>query len=126
MSKVVRKAKRPAALPTSLEYFSHLKWIDGRPLIDTIDPYRRALFTLTLDTFRPDGVPKYNFVLAGRGKKNWKSADLVLSAIYCLDIRESVQGNNCFILANDEDQAGDDLELAKKLVAVNPIQNCRS
>jgi len=54
------------------------------------------------------------------GKKNFKSADLVLAALYCLDIRESVQGNNCYILANDEGQAGDDLELAKKLVAANP------
>jgi hypothetical protein len=121
MSKLARKAKeKPRVLPTSLEYFSHLKWIDGRPLLDTIDPYRRDLFTAALDTFRPDGVPKYNFVLAGRGKKNWKSADLVLAALYCLDIRETVQGNDCFILANDEDQAGDDLGLAKKLVAVNP------
>jgi hypothetical protein len=32
-------------LPTSLEYFAALKWIDGRPLLDTIDPYRRDLFT---------------------------------------------------------------------------------
>jgi hypothetical protein len=107
-------------LPTSLEYFSHLKWIDGRPLLDTIDPYRRDIFTAVLDTFRPDGVPEKNFVLAGRGKKNWKSADLVLAALYCLDIRETIQGNDCFILANDQDQAADDLSLAKKLVAVNP------
>jgi hypothetical protein len=120
MSKPARKAKQRVASPTSLEYFKHLKWIDGRPLLDTIEPYRRALFTRALDTFRPDGVPACNMVLAGRGKKNWKSADLVLAALYCLDIRESVQGNDCFILANDEDQAGDDLELAKKLVAVNP------
>jgi hypothetical protein len=120
MSKPARKAKRRAASPTSLEYFKHLKWIDGRPLLDTIEPYRRDLFTRALDTFRPDGVPVCNMVLAGRGKKNWKSADLVLAALYCLDIRESVQGNDCFILANDEDQAGDDLELAKKLVAINP------
>jgi hypothetical protein len=121
MSKLARKAKeKPRVLPTSLEYFSHLKWIDGRPLLDTIDPYRRDIFTAALDTFRPDGVPKYNFVLAGRGKKNWKSADLVLAAIYSLDIRETVQGNDCFILANTEDQANDDLGLAKRLVAVNP------
>jgi hypothetical protein len=120
MSKLARKDKPRASLPTSLEYFSHLRWIDGRPLLDTIDPYRRDIFTRALDTFRPDGVPKYNFVLAGRGKKNWKSADLVLAALYCLDIRESIQGNNCLILANTEDQANDDLGFAKKLVTVNP------
>jgi hypothetical protein len=118
MSKLARKAE---ALPTSLEYFSHLRWIDGRPLLDTIDPYRRDIFTRALDTFRPDGVPEKNFVLCGRGKKNWKSADLVLAALYCLDIREGgAQGNDCYILANDEDQAGDDLGLAKKLVLANP------
>jgi hypothetical protein len=30
-------------------------------------------------------------------------------------------GNQCYILANDEGQASDDLELAKKLIRVNPI-----
>jgi len=75
---------------------------------------------MALDTFRYDGIPLYNLVLAGRGKKNWKSADLVLAALFCVDIRESAQGSDCFIVANDEDQAGDDLELAKKLVAANP------
>lgn len=113
-------ASHSPRVPTSLEYFSHLVWIDGRPLLDTFEPYRREIFRLALDTFRPDGVPVVNMVLAGRGKKNWKSADLVLAALYCLDIRESVQGSDCYIVANDEDQAGDDLELAKKLVAINP------
>lgn len=115
-----KAALRSRVTPTSLEYFSHLVWLDGSPLLNTIEPYRRAIFTRALDTFRPDGAPVYNMVLAGRGKKNFKSSDLVLAALYCLDIRESVQGNECFIVANDEDQAGDDLELAKKLVAVNP------
>ncbi len=105
---------------TSLAFFGRLKWIDGRPLFDTIEAYRRRLLSSALDTYRPDGTPIHNFVLAGRGKKNWKSADLVLAGLYCLLMRDSPQGNDCFILANDEDQAGDDLGLAKKLVAVNP------
>ena len=79
-----------------------------------------ATFSPALDTYRPDGVPEKNFVLAGRAKKNFKSADLVLAALFCLDVRETVQGNNCLILANTEDQANDDLGLAKKLVTVNP------
>src|SRR6478672_7727871 len=99
MSKLARKDKPRAVLPTSLEYFSHLRWIDGRPLLDTIDPYRRDIFTRALDTYRPDGVPEKNFVLAGRAKKNFKSADLVLAALFCLDVRETIQGNNCLILA---------------------------
>jgi hypothetical protein len=107
-------------VPTSLQFFGQLRWIDGRPLMDTVEPYRRELFTRALDDLRDDGVPKINFVLSGRGKKNYKSADLVLAGLYCLLIRRSIHGNDCFILANDEDQAGDDLTLAKKLVAANP------
>ena len=116
-------AKRSKALsrqPSSLEFFDHLKWIDGRPLASTIEPYRRRLFSSALDMVGPDGMPTFNMVLAGRAKKNWKSADLVLASLYKLVIPESPQGNDGFILANDEGQAGDDLSLAKKLVAINP------
>ena len=60
-------------------------------------------------------------MLTGRGKKNWKSADLILAALYRFLAWESPQGNDCFLLANDEGQAGDDLRLAKKLVAANPM-----
>jgi phage terminase large subunit-like protein len=61
-------------------------------------------------------------VVNGRAKKNFKSADLVLAALFKLLIPESVQGNDCYILANDEDQAGDDLGLAKKLVEANAVE----
>jgi len=109
-------AARP---PASLAFFDRLRWIDGRPLLDTIELYRRDLFASALDTYRPDGVPVYNFILSGRAKKNWKTADEVLAALYCLLIRESPNGNACYVLANDEDQAADALDLAKKLVAAN-------
>jgi hypothetical protein len=114
-------SKRNAArLPTSLTFLAALRWLDGRPLLDTIEPYRRTIFTKALDTFRPDGSPVYNMVLAGRAKKNAKSLDLVLAGLYCLVIRRAPQGNSGYIVASDEDQAGDDLDLAKKLVAANP------
>lgn len=103
-----------------LEFFSHLVWIDGRPLLDVVEPYRQRLFMEALYTFN-GGRPKYNRVLAGRAKKNWKSADLVLAAFHRLFAWESSQGNDCFLLANDEGQAGDDLRLAKKLIAANPL-----
>jgi hypothetical protein len=106
--------------PSSLQFFSQLKWLDGKTLLDTIEPYRRELFSRALDTFRPDGKPVHNLVLAGRGKKNAKSLDLVLAALFTLLIRRSVQGSDGYILANDSDQAGDDLQLAKKLIAINP------
>jgi hypothetical protein len=31
-------SKRP---PTSLQFFAHLKWLDGKNLLDTIELYRR-------------------------------------------------------------------------------------
>jgi hypothetical protein len=109
------------AQPTSLQFFSHLQWLDGTPLLDTIEDYRRAIFTQALDTFGDDGSPAYNLVLAGRGKKNWKTADLILAGLFVLVIRRSMQGSDGYILANDQDQAADDLTLAKKLVACNSV-----
>jgi hypothetical protein len=104
-----------------LEFFSHLKWIDDRPLLNVIELYRQRIFTETLYTFGEDGRPRYNLVLTGRGKKNWKSADLILAALYRFLAWESPHGNDCFLLANDEGQAGDDLKLLKKVIAVNPL-----
>jgi hypothetical protein len=109
------------AQPTSLQFFACLKWLDGKPLLDGIEPYRRDLFTKALDTFGEDGSPAYNMVLAGRGKKNAKTLDLILAGLFVLVIRRSMQGSDGYILANDQDQAADDLTLAKKLVAANPV-----
>jgi hypothetical protein len=102
-----------------LKFFSKLKWIDGRALMDVIEPYRRNIFQQALYTF--DGArPKHNLILSGRAKKNWKSADLDLAALYRLLAWKSPGGNQCYALANDLDQADDNLELVKKIVAVNP------
>ena len=73
-----------------------------------------------LYTFRPDGSPLYNLVLSGRAKKNGKTTDLTLAALYRLLIWDSPAGNDAYVLANDLEQAGDDLALTKKLVACNP------
>jgi hypothetical protein len=76
MSATMRRRKQTPATSTSLEFFGRLRWIDGRPLLDTIEPYRRELFTKALDT------PRYNLVLGGRAKKNSKTADLVLAGLF--------------------------------------------
>src|SRR5688572_20005639 len=91
-----------------------LKWIDGTPLVGHIEPYRAGLFDLALDTFEPDGRPRYNLIVCGRAKKNWKTTDLVLAALFAL-VSESPAGHDseCYLLANDADQARDDLTLAK-------------
>lgn len=108
--------------PSPLDFFARLNWITGRPLIDTLEPYRREFLTKALYTLRDDGTPLYNLVLSGRAKKNWKTTDLVLASFYRLLVWDSAAGNDVNILANDEDQAGDDLALAKKLVDANPVE----
>jgi hypothetical protein len=118
----MKRRKAALALPPSpVDFFGHLKWLDGRPLLATIEKYRRAILMAVLYTFSDDGSPVYNMALCGRAKKNWKTADLILAALYRFLAWPSAQGNDCFILANDEGQANDDLSLAKKLIACNPI-----
>lgn len=114
-------AAAPAAATSPLDFFRHLVWLDRRPLLDTIEPYRKRIFADTLWTFDQDGRPRYNMVLAGRAKKNWKTSDLLLAALYRFMAWPSPKGNDCFILANDEGQAADDLDLAKKIIRANAM-----
>jgi hypothetical protein len=106
---------------TFFEFVRPLRWIDGRPLPDVIEPYRRRIFDRAFapDPSRPSGFV-YNLILTGRGKKNWKTADLIFACLYAL-MADSPGGNQCYLVANDSGQAADDLELAKKLIRVNPI-----
>jgi hypothetical protein len=108
-------------IPSPLDFFKHLSWVDGRPLLDHIETYRRKIFMDVLYTFDKTGNPFYSLAVLGRAKKNWKSADLVLAALYRFLVWESPQGNDGFILANDKDQAKDDLTIAKRLIEVNPV-----
>ncbi|RYC28860.1 hypothetical protein D3273_27010 [Lichenibacterium minor] len=105
--------------PHPLAFFGLLKWIDGRPLLDTIETYRREILSAVLYDFDGDR-PRYNFALTGRGKKNFKTSDLILATLYRFIAWHSPAGNDCFTLANDEGQAADDLKLAKLLIAANP------
>ncbi|HWE72962.1 MAG TPA: hypothetical protein VG328_07370 [Stellaceae bacterium] len=119
--KITRRIARVRGIPTPIEFLAKLKWLDGRPLLSTIEPYRRDTFMRVLYGFDANGRPRYNMALIGRAKKNNKTTDLILAALYRLLVWPSPAGNDCFILANDEQQAGDDLSLAKKLIAVNPV-----
>jgi hypothetical protein len=117
-----RPGKRPPeGAPHPFTFFDALVWLDGRPLMDTVEPYRRDILERALFTFGDDGRPQFNFVLCGRAKKNWKTADLCLAALYRFLAWPSDKGNDSYVLANDEGQAGDDLSLVKKLIAFNPI-----
>lgn len=119
-----RTAKRQAAAvdaPHPFNFFSKLQWLDKRPLMDTIEPYRRRHLENTLYTFGDDGWPQYNRALMGRAKKNNKTTDLMLAGMYRFFVWPSAAGNDCYCVANDEGQAADDLALFKKLLGVNPI-----
>ena len=105
--------------PSVFDLLDSLHWIDRTPLRNYLEPYRRQIFTDALDTFDENGCPRYNLILSGRAKKNWKSADLVLAALWAL-IKNSPGGNQIYLLASDEGQALDNLALAKKLIDANP------
>jgi len=108
-----------AAPPTTFtEWAEPLLWIDGSPLV--IEPYRLALFARFFDERDSEGRPLYNLGLWGRAKKNWKTSDLMLAALFALVGNDEPGGNQVYVLANDEGQAADDLDLAKKLVGANP------
>ena len=88
-----------------LEFFGRLRWIDGRPLLDTIEPYRRELFTKALDTFEPDGRPHLTWwFVAGQ-----KELEIVRPgfgrAVQAVNSQITAR-QSFFILANDEGQAG--------------------
>ncbi len=93
--------------------------------MSTIEPYRRETPDKALYAFDADGRPHHNMALIGRAKKNWKTADLALGALYRFLAWPSAAGNDCFILANDEEQAGNDL-VTKKIVASNSRPPARS
>ena len=98
-----------------------LRWIDGTPLLRHIEPYRMRIFEHALDTFEAGGRPLHNLIVCGRAKKNWKTTDLVLAAVFAL-VSDSPAGHDseCYLLANDHEQARDDLSLAKKIIKANP------
>lgn len=103
--------------------FDRLVWIDGRPLRDVMEPYRRTILRESLFTFRPDGSPLYRRILTGRGKKNSKTTDSVLSALYKLLVWKPAghRGSQVYFVASDLGQANDDLTLCKLLIRRNPL-----
>jgi hypothetical protein len=107
---------RPPVAP--LAFFRRLRWLDGRPVLTVIEPYRRLLFEQFTER-EADGRFRYNLGLFGRAKKNWKTADLIFAALHAM-MDDSPGGGQVYIVTNDEAQAADDLTLGKKLVKANP------
>ena len=106
-----------------LEFFSLLRWIDGQPLLSVMEEYRQRILSQALSTFRPDGAPQYRRVLTGRAKKNSKTTDAVLAALYKCLVWEPAghKLNQVYFVASDLAQAADDLDLTKLLVRRNPM-----
>src|SRR5262245_40559238 len=90
-----------------LKFFGLMTWIDGRPLLEVMEPYRQQILTEALHTFRPDGSPQYKRVLTGRAKKNSKTSDAVLVALYRLLawVPAGHKGNQVYFVASDLAQA---------------------
>lgn len=104
---------------TMARFLASLRWIDGSPLLAHVEPYRRRLFEQFFDERDADGRLRYNLGVFGRAKKNWKSADLAIAAFRAV-LDDSPGGNQVYIVANDEGQAGDDLTICKALIKANP------
>jgi hypothetical protein len=75
----VTRAKR--RIPV-LDFLRLVHWLDGTPILPRIEAYRRRILTDVLDTPDDAGGLRYNLALLGRAKKNAKSLDLVLAALF--------------------------------------------
>ncbi len=108
-----------------MEFFGLLKWIDGQPLLSVMEAYRQRILSEALFTLRPDGAPQYRRVLTGRAKKNFKTCDAVLAALYkCLVWKPAGSKlNEIYFVASDLGQANDDLQLCKLLIRRNGLLN---
>jgi hypothetical protein len=104
--------------PTSLEFFAVLKWLDGRPLLDTIEPYRRRIFS-DARQLRRERAPTLRLRARRTHEEELENQRPHAAALYRFMAWPSPNGNDCFILANDEQQAGDYLSLMKKLIKAN-------
>ncbi len=100
------KARRRVGV---LDFLRFVNWLDGAPLLPRIEPYRTRILSDVLDTPDAGGTGlRYNLALLGRSKKNFKSCDLVLAALFACLANDSVFGNEAYVIATDEGQARDE------------------
>lgn len=104
---------------TILDFLRRLRWLDGSPLLPRVEAYRRRNFERFFDERDETGRPWFNLGVFGRAKKNFKTSDEILAAFFAM-LTDSVGGSQVYLIANDEDQAGAALTLAKKLAKANP------
>ena len=97
-----------------------LRWINRKPLLSIIEPYRLVNFQRFLDEQDDLGRLRQNVGLCGRAKKNWKTTDAMIAAARAV-CEDWPAGSQVYILTNDKDQARDDLVLLEKIVRANPL-----
>ncbi len=113
-------ARKPRQIPV-LTFARSLYWLDGRPLLETIEPYRQRTLSAAIDTWDDEqDRPQYNNVLTGRGKKCWKTFDGLFAGLHRLMAWRTTTGNDCRVVSFDVEQANEALDLLKKFIRKNP------
>lgn len=99
-------------------------WLDGRRMADVLMDFQTDILKTFLCTIRrEDKALWFKRGLIHVAKKNAKTLLLILSAMIILHTDKSLGRKGCQIIyvANDEDQADENLDFTKKLYRVNPI-----
>src|SRR5206468_3375066 len=87
--------KRVARMNAIADFLGMLTWLDGRPLMQIMEPYRLRIFERALERDEA-GQFRHNLIVCGRAKKNFKTADAVLFAFYKL-LDTAPQGNQVYV-----------------------------
>lgn len=101
-----------------------MRWLDGRRMADVLMDFQTNILKTFLTTIRPeDQALWFKRGLIHIGKKNAKTLLLILSSMILLHTDKPLGRKGCQIIyvANDEDQADENLDFTKKLYRVNPI-----
>ena len=101
-----------------------MMWLDGRRMSDVLMSFQTDILKTFLATVRVEDLALwYKRGLIHVGKKNAKTLLLILSSMILLHTDKPMGRKGCQIIyvANDEDQADENLTFTKKLYRVNPI-----
>lgn len=75
-----------------MTFFSHLRWIDGQPLVKTIQPYRQRLFTEALYAFDADGRLRHNRAFQGDRRRTTRAATSALPECIACSVARVLKG----------------------------------
>lgn len=101
-----------------------MHWLDGRRMADVLMDFQKDILKTFLATVREEDLALwYKRGLIHVAKKNAKTLLLILSSMILLHTDKPMGRKGCQIIyvANDEDQADENLDFTKKLYRVNPI-----